>query len=780
MVALAMAMPTFTSCYDDSALNAKVDEVIEEVNKIQSDLAALKTAVENEVSVVEYNEIEGGYELVMSDGSKIYLYNGKDGANGTNGTDGAQGEKGDKGDTGAAGNDGAQGEQGPQGPQGPQGEQGEKGDAFFQSVELSEDGLYLIITLVDGTVYNLPMGGFNVVFTLTDDAKAALKAGDAAEVAYSIVGAAENDVVVVRVLASSNCEAVVLADKQVVKVTPAALGEGYVDIYAINNTTGDIKANTVSFDGHTCTVETTTFLVSPKGGNVEVPVVTSVDYELEIDGAWLTYVETKAVATETVVLSAVAENTSGKTNEATVTVKVAGKAVATFTVTQKSYEPKLIGEYLETYSQYGSPYSGTLKIEFTDDLSKGTYKVTICGTTLYADYEAGKLYCYDGKYTRTITVASDFTKFEVSNLSLGYSTYSDYVAILALGPAVLTEAEQALVGVYNETWTHPNQQPAVNGMEISASEEASFGQLKVKFFTTTDGSSFTAYASLEDSKLKVAVGGMNHPKFGTIWDPSAVIEFTLEADGTLTLAQWQDGNWKNMTDYVATKFVENEGGEPEAPAADPIAGTWSVTCEMGDTWGSNFASKTGEMVITGADGEYVIVSIAGVAYNLSATFDGNVLTASKNGATMSLAYDADNKTLTFTGTFQDWEHNAIKNIVATKDAEEEGGEPEAPAADPIAGTWSVTCEMGDTWGSNFASKTGEMVITGADGEYVIVSIAGVAYNLSATFDGNVLTASKNGATMSLAYDADNKTLTFTGTFQDWEHNAIKNIVATKN
>ena len=417
-----------------------------------------------------------------------------------------------------------------------------------------------MITLIDGTVYNLPMGGFNVVFTLTDDAKAALKAGDAAEVAYSIAGAAETDEVVVRVLAASNCEAVVLADKQVVKVTPDALGEGYVDIYAINNTTGDIKAKTISFSAHTCEVAATSFLVSPKGGNVEVPVATSVDFEVEVDGSWLTYVETKAVATETVVLSA-AENTTGKTNEATVTVKVDGKVVATFAVTQKSYEPKLLGEYLETYSQYGQPLTGTLKIEFTDDLSKGTYKVTICGTTLYADYEAGKLNCYDGKYTRTLTVASDFTKFEISNLSLGYTSYSDYVAILPLGPAELTEAEQALVGVYNEAWTHPNQQPAGNGMEITASEEASFGQLKVKFFTTTDGSSFTAYAALEDSKLKVAVGGMNHPGFGTIWDPAAVIEFTVNADGTITLAEWEDGKWKTMTNYVATKFVEEEGGD---------------------------------------------------------------------------------------------------------------------------------------------------------------------------------------------------------------------------
>ena len=91
--------------------------------------------------------------------------------------------------------------------------------------------------------------------------------------------------------------------------------------------------------------------------------------------------------------------------------------LATFEASQKAYTADIVGEYIETYSQYGQTLNGTLKIELSDDFSKGTYKVTICGTTLYADYETGKLNCYDGKYTRTITVASDFSKFEVANLA---------------------------------------------------------------------------------------------------------------------------------------------------------------------------------------------------------------------------------------------------------------------------------------------------------------------------------------------------------------------------
>ena len=643
MVALAMATPLFTSCYDDSALNEKLEDIQTEVDKLKSDLAALQAAVDNNLSVVDYKQIEGGYELTMSDGSTITILNGKDGAAGKDGKDGKNGEKGDK------------------------------GDAFFTSVELSKDGLYLVITLVDGTVYNLAMGGFNLVFEAPETL---VEEGVAVKVPYTIVGAAETDEVFVRILASSNCTAEVLAAEKAVSLTPA-LGAGYVDVYAINNTTGELKARTIAFNGYSFLVEATEFVASPIGGSVEVPVSTSVDYEIEIDGAWLKYVEIKAVRNETLVFSAEAENTTGAVRKATVTLKEkeTGKLLASFSVSQNPFFEELLGEYIESYSQYGQTKNGKLKIERSDEPSKGTYKVTICGTTLYADYEAGKLNCYDGKYARTLTVASDFSRFEIKNLNLGNSTYSDYVAFPALGAPELTEAELALVGTYNESWTHSKHAPATNAMVISASEEASFGRLYVKFLVTKDGSAYAGYATLEESVLTVQIGGQSHPKLGTQWNPDVKLALTVNTDGTLTMPTWKDANSYDLSDYVATKVVESEGGDEGEEGGDegdgevtddPFVGTWAVTCEMGDTWGNNYAAKTGEMVIEGANGEYVIKSIAGVTYNISVTLNGNTLSGTFQGATMTLTYDAENNTLTQSGSYADFSNNAIKNIVATK------------------------------------------------------------------------------------------------------------------
>lgn len=98
-----------------------------------------------------------------------------------------------------------------------------------------------------------------------------------------------------------------------------------------------------------------------------------------------------------------------------------------------------------------------------------------------------------------------------------------------------------------------------------------------------------------------------------------------------------------------------------------FAGTWNVSCEMGDVYGMQApAPTTGTMVITGSGNNYVIEKIAGAAYGVSVTWDGTALSGGKNSATLTLVYDSDNDTLTFTGEYKDYEHNVIKNIVATR------------------------------------------------------------------------------------------------------------------
>lgn len=584
MILAAVACPVFTSCYDDSALNERLDKVENDVNQIKSDLAALKAAVENNLSVVDYVQIEGGYELTMSDGSKINIYNG---------ADGAKGDKGDKGETGA---------------QGPQGDKGEPGDAFFKSVEISEDGAYLVVTLVDGTVFELPLaGGFNVLFDTPDYE---VEVGQSVKVPYTIIGALESDNVVVRILSASNCEAEVLPAEKAVSVTPS-FGTGYVDVYAINNTTGEIKAKTLSFDGYEFAVAASTYYVSPVGGDVEVPVTTSIDYEIEIDGAWLAYAETKAVREETVVLTASAANTASSDNTATVTLKAkkTGKVLATFSVAQKNYYPEWIAdeagepvEWAETFtlSRYEdvtldpssvSTKKGVFTFEVTDNPAKGAFKVngmfisdmywgensqmvTNQGGTYYADVEGDVLTVYykdailSYGFTNDIEIAYNavektfsVAKVKTYNYANSRDAYIyDYVAAVKVdAPAGEATPIEKFAGDWNESFTEAMTSglpTAVTNDNLKVSVKDGKLYFENMFAVNMYGTPYsgTYYGTLsEDGKTITLEDVSTHMFFG----PATGLQLTVEGN----TISFTEAFYGYVTNYVAINPNMDLGGE---------------------------------------------------------------------------------------------------------------------------------------------------------------------------------------------------------------------------
>lgn len=629
LIGLAAAALLFAGCTKE--LEQRVDQLETEVEQLQSGLDALKKAVEEKLTVEDYKQIDGGYELLMSDGSKLYLYNGADGADGEKGDKGDTGAQGDKGDKGDKGDTGATGPQGPEGPQGPQGEKGENGDAFFKSVELSEDGAYLVITLVDGTVYKLPLGGFNLVFELE---YAEVEVGQSVKVPYTIVGAAESDEVVVRILAASNCAAEVLPAEGVVNVTPES-GAGYVDLYAINNTTGELKAKTISFDGYTFGVASTTFYVSPAGGAVEVPVTTSLDYEIDIDASWLAYSETKAVREETVVLATSEANTGAADRNATVTLKAkSGKVLATFTVTQKNYYPEWIAdeagepvEWAETFtlSRYEdvtldpstvSTKKGVFTFELTDDPAMGAFKVvnmfkadtyfadgqmiTNQGGTYYADIEGDVLTVYykgavlSYGFTADIELAYDATEKTFSVAKVKTYNYAnsrdayiyDYVAGVKVdAPAGEGTSLDKFAGTWNETFT--------NSYWMGAGDYNNEGTLTV---TVVDGKLYfenmfaidsygtpysgNYYGTLSEDGTTITLEDANpssgHAGFGPLqYQPSPVLELTVEGN-TLKVASCYGGY---IVNYVATNpnmVTEPEVAGWEGPKVYKATGLFSM------------------------------------------------------------------------------------------------------------------------------------------------------------------------------------------------------------
>lgn len=428
-----------------------------------------------------------------------------------------------------------------------------------------------------------------------------------------------------------------------------------------------------------------TYAASPFGGIVEIPVITTLDeYEVTIpaEATWLTKTPSaKGAFHKDIVSFTAAANTTGAERAATVTIN--GVEVV---ISQKGYVPELLNEYVETYSQYGQPFTGTLTIEATDNASFGVYKVKICGSTFYADYSGGKLVLHDGNYDRELVVSADYKTISAATLALGYTTYSDYKAVLPLGPAVLTAEEEALVGVYNETWTHPNYAPATNAMEISASEEASFGQLKVRFLVTEDGSAYTGYASLEESVLKVQIGGQSHAKLGTQWNPDVVVTLTVNPTGTLTMPTWTDGNYKDLSDYVATPVIDSGEGEGGIITASDLIGTWHEVFSAGGQYENDLMTialtddpSKGQLKVNMFEyysyGTYRLVCYA----NLS--LDGKTLTVLTNGVdysgmgtfsedmVMTVSDEVDKIKITYNTTINTSYSMPVGMLTATKNKE---------------------------------------------------------------------------------------------------------------
>ena len=91
---------------------------------------------------------------------------------------------------------------------------------------------------------------------------------------------------------------------------------GYVVLYAINNATGDIKAQTVEFEAGeivTVNVTETELVLSPDGkGSVQIPVSTAYQYDVVVP-SWATATvapATKAVRDEVITVAAAGENTT--------------------------------------------------------------------------------------------------------------------------------------------------------------------------------------------------------------------------------------------------------------------------------------------------------------------------------------------------------------------------------------------------------------------------------------------------------------------------------------
>ena len=134
IIGLVFAAALLCGCQKINDLESRMKAAESDISALKSDVAKLQAAVEGNYAISGMQQTADGYVITLTNGTTINLKNGKDGLDGKDGNDGNDGQDGKDGNDGQDGQD---------------------GDAFFESVT-SEDGV-VVITLIDGTVYRLPL-----------------------------------------------------------------------------------------------------------------------------------------------------------------------------------------------------------------------------------------------------------------------------------------------------------------------------------------------------------------------------------------------------------------------------------------------------------------------------------------------------------------------------------------------------------------------------------------------------------------------------------------------
>ena len=371
---------------------------------------------------------------------------------------GEKGEKGDKGDQGDKGDKGDQGDKGDKGDKGDPGTGGGSGEAgqngvtpqlrinegnwevsvdegatwqvlapaydssYFPDVVFSgvkETKSQVVFTLADGT--KLAIDKYvDFVLSIDDSQAIDVVAGATVSIPYTLAGVGSGESRVDAVASGDWWAEVEATDKisGVVKVTAGTAEKAKVILYAVDGK-GRADIRSLVFNGGTLTLTAPVADSPTDGGDVIVPVVTNVDYTVEIEKDaqyWLSCVVTKAgaVHNETLTLT-VEKNNTPATRSGLVELKdPMGSVIQSFTVKQESgvYEyPVFEDNSFKNWVLYNSPaadYNENLKVDANE-----AAKVT--ELTINSEYSSlAGIECFYNLKKITINKATNLTSVDLS------------------------------------------------------------------------------------------------------------------------------------------------------------------------------------------------------------------------------------------------------------------------------------------------------------------------------------------------------------------------------
>ena len=249
------------------------------------------------------------------------------------------------------------------------------GDNVFAGVKETKSAV--VFTLADGSKLSIDkLVDFSI--KIDDSEVIDVVEGKTTEVPYTLVGVGSGESRVDAIASGDWWAEVEAADKVsgVVKVTAGAAANAKVIVYAVDGK-GRADMRSLIFNGGVLTITAPVEEAPAEGGEIVVPVVTNVDYTVEIEDAaksWISYAITKAgeIRNENLVLT-IEKNNTPETRTGLVEIKdVRGAVLQSFTVKQESgvYEyPQFEDSNFKNWVLYNSPaadYNENLKVDASE------------------------------------------------------------------------------------------------------------------------------------------------------------------------------------------------------------------------------------------------------------------------------------------------------------------------------------------------------------------------------------------------------------------------------
>lgn len=383
------------SKYDDTEIRKRADRLEQQISVVENNINSLRTLLEAQksnayiTSIIAFTEGNGGYDITLSNGKSIKVYNGangKDGKNGENGRDGIDGKNGKDGKNGENGRDGRDGIDGRNGENGRDGRDGVDGkngkDAVASANPISSvdtsNSEYVVFNLRDGGSIRIPRNA-SMSFSFDNAEDFAVFAGKKYEIPYTCSALSGKSAL--KVIAQDGYKAKLFrkSDTQgIIELVVPSLAVDTEIIVLLSDGEGATKIYSMSIFAGKLSISSENYLAEKDGATITVPVTTNTNYSIEIAKdaqSWISHTATNLRALNTRnenIEFRVEPNPNTYLRSATIKLKNGDTVLKSFTIAQKG----------ESHSYEATP--GDLEIRLNGNFP---YRLKLSGKLIQKDFE---------------------------------------------------------------------------------------------------------------------------------------------------------------------------------------------------------------------------------------------------------------------------------------------------------------------------------------------------------------------------------------------------------